>query len=166
MAAKMHQGKFIVQLNEVDLKQLILDASPNYQFQANTINIKLSLQLPHQNRMLKLDKNLIQRVLDNLLTNALKFSPMDGQIQIRLTYPAENEASRQARLEVIDEGPGVPPEYEDFIFDEFEIMKMREAKGPQIGLGLAYCKLAVEAHQGKIYVKPNKPKGSIFVIDL
>ena len=166
MAAKMHQGKFIVQLNEVDLKQLILDASPNYQFQAKTVDIKLSLQLPNQNRMLRLDKNLILRVLDNLLTNALKFSPIDGQIQIRLTYPAENKDSRQARLEVIDEGPGVPPEYEDFIFDEFKIIKMREEKGPQVGLGLAYCKLAVEAHQGKIYVRPNKPKGSIFVVDL
>lgn len=166
MAAKMHKGKFILQLNEVDLKQLILDASPEYQFQAKAVNIKLSLQLPDQNHKLMLDKNLILRILDNLLTNALKFSPIDSQIQIRLIYPEDNQSSWRARLEVIDEGPGVPLEYENFIFDEFKIIKMREEKGPQIGLGLAYCKLAVEAHQGKIYVKPNKPKGSIFVVDL
>jgi K+-sensing histidine kinase KdpD len=113
-----------------------------------------------------LDKNLILRVLDNLLTNALKFSPQDSEIHIRLTYSTENEDSWQARLEVIDQGPGVPDEYQHFIFDEFKIIEMREKKGPQIGLGLAYCKMAVEAHQGSIYVKPNHPCGSIFVVDL
>jgi K+-sensing histidine kinase KdpD len=162
----MHQGKFFVQLKEVDLKQMILETYQNYQFQANSVNIQLTLQLPDQSCLLMLDKNLILRVLDNLLTNALKFSPKDSEIKIRLTYSTEKEGSWQARLEVIDQGPGVPVEYQDFIFDEFNIIEMREKIGPQIGLGLAFCKMAVEAHKGKIYMKPNQPHGSIFVVDL
>ncbi|MBK8989234.1 MAG: response regulator [Chloroflexi bacterium] len=166
MAAKMHQGKFIIQLKEVDLKQMILNANPDYMFQAEAVNIELSLELPDQACVLMLDKNLILRVLDNLLTNALKFSPAESQVKIRLTRLAEDQSPLRARLEVIDGGPGVPLEYQNFIFDEFEIIEMRGKRGPQIGLGLAYCKMAVEAHNGAIYVKPNQPQGSIFAVDL
>jgi two-component system, sensor histidine kinase and response regulator len=166
MTAKIHKGELVLQSTEVDLKQLITDAHPDYLFQAEAANIKLSIELPAQPCVLLLDKNLILRVLDNLLINALKFSPAESRVQIRLTCLPGNPTARRARLEVIDEGSGIPTEYQSSVFDEFKIIEMRENRGPQIGLGLAYCKMAIEAHNGAIYVKPNEPHGSIFVVDL
>ncbi len=166
MTVKTHQGELAPQSTEVDLKQLIMDAQPDYLFQAEAANIKLRVELPVQPCVMLLDRNLILRVLDNLLINALKFSPAGSQVQIRLTCLPGNPATQRVRLEVIDEGPGIPTDYYSSIFDEFKIIEMREQRGPQIGLGLAYCKMAIEAHKGAIYVKANEPQGSIFVVDL
>lgn len=60
----------------------------------------------------------------------------------------------------------IPPDYQNDIFDEYRVIAMREKNGPQIGLGLAFCKMVVEAHNGRIYVSPNKPGGSIFTVEL
>jgi K+-sensing histidine kinase KdpD len=95
----------------------------------------------------------------------MKFSASDDLIIIRLTYPPEPDAP-EAKLEVLDTGPGVPPEYREKIFEEYEVLSIRENNGPQVGLGLAFCKIAVEAHNGRIYVTDNIPQGAIFTVEL
>jgi len=67
---------------------------------------------------------------------------------------------------VLDEGPGIPEEHRDRIFDKFEIVSLRKERVLQVGLGLAFCKLAVEAHGGRISVDANKPRGSVFTVEI
>jgi signal transduction histidine kinase len=92
------------------------------------------------------DADLIRRVLVNLLGNALKFTPADGQITIALT---RDEAG--ARVAVSDSGPGIPPEFRPRIFEKFAQAECK-ARRLGTGLGLAFCKLAVSAHGGRIGV--------------
>ena len=72
----------------------------------------------------------------------------------------------RARIEIIDEGPGISEEDRVRIFDKFEIVKLKEPGEMQMGLGLAFCKMVVEAHGGYIFVKPNQATGSIFTIEV
>jgi K+-sensing histidine kinase KdpD len=67
---------------------------------------------------------------------------------------------------VIDEGPGIPIDFRDRVFDQFEIITMKRGVLPQIGLGLAFCKMVVEAHGGCISVEDNEPTGAIFRLEI
>ena len=69
-------------------------------------------------------------------------------------------------IRVLDEGPGIPPEHHDSIFDKHEIIKLKNSGVSQVGLGLAFCKLVVDAHGGQISVANNQPTGAIFTVTL
>jgi signal transduction histidine kinase len=109
-------------------------------------------------------------VLDNLLSNALKFSPSETTITLRVEYPEVETASQSpqplVRVQVLDEGSGIAKEHRSRIFDKFEIVLLKERGVPQVGLGLAFCKLAVEAHGGRIFVDANEPTGSVFIVEI
>jgi K+-sensing histidine kinase KdpD len=117
--------------------------------------------LPESNkRKISVDPPLFQRVIDNLLSNAIKFSPRRSQIIINVEFLKTN-----IKIQTIDSGPGVPVELQKTIFRKYEI-GTRMPDVAQIGLGLAFCKMVIEAHQGEIQVMNNQPKGSIFEITL
>jgi two-component system, sensor histidine kinase and response regulator len=108
------------------------------------------------------DARLIQRVIENLLSNAIKHTPEAGKIRIVVRLDGT-----RARVEVHDEGPGIPLEARERIFKKFGVVTERK-RGTyhSSGLGLAFCKLAVEAHGGAIGVRDGDPLGSVFVFDL
>jgi len=102
------------------------------------------------------DTDLIRRVFQNLLSNALRYTPAGGDIRIVVT-PAPGEV----RIAVTDAGPGIAPEFHRRIFDKFgQVEDRRNRLGT--GLGLTFCKLAVEAHSGRIGVESEVGKGSTF----
>lgn len=104
------------------------------------------------------DPDVVSRVVQNLLGNALKFAPREGEIRIRVR--ADDEA---LRFTVADTGPGVPEEFQEKIFEKFgqvEAHARGQRKSP--GLGLTFCKLAVEAHGGHIGVESDGEHGSTF----
>ncbi|WP_448601331.1 ATP-binding protein, partial [Thermoflexus hugenholtzii] len=105
------------------------------------------------------DELLVARVLQNLLDNAIKFTPSGGTIWIR----AAVENTGMVRVEVADSGPGVPPELREHLFQPFVTGMV---KGRGFGLGLAFCKLAVEAHGGRIWVEDRPEGGAVFVFTL
>jgi signal transduction histidine kinase len=125
-------------------------------------SLSLDLTLPPEPLIANLDANLWQRLLDNLLSNALKFSPTNGRIGVRLMALADGHF----RLEVSDEGPGIPPEYRQTIFDKFQIVAARQRDVKQVGLGLAFCRLVAEGHNGRISVTDNEPQGAVFVVEV
>jgi signal transduction histidine kinase len=106
------------------------------------------------------DKGLVKRVFSNLIQNALTHSPRNVRISLRGRH---DTASDGVLFTVADNGPGIPKEYHEIIFRKFE-----QAKTPSVprvrssGLGLAFCKLAVEAHGGRIWVQSEEGKGSQF----
>jgi signal transduction histidine kinase len=104
------------------------------------------------------DKGLIERVLINFLHNAIKFSPSGSRIEVRFS-----REDATARVEVSDRGPGIPPEQRERIFEKFgQVESRRENRKYSTGLGLTFCKMAVEAHGGRIGVESEVGKGSTF----
>lgn len=168
MLTKMERGQLILQRTPVDVSQLIRAAEPDYQVLAESRGMKLEVILPaDQPRLIELDSALFQRILDNLLANAFKYAPADSTVVLQVEYPPLEEATApQLRVKVIDEGPGIPEEDRERIFEKYEIVALKQRQVPQVGLGLAFCKMIVEAHAGRIYVEANKPVGSVFVVEI
>jgi signal transduction histidine kinase len=118
------------------------------------------------------DAELIERVLQNLVGNAIKFTPAGGVITVAATHSAAESipgdepgarSSPRMRVSVTDSGPGIPPEMRDKLFQKF-VVGEQEERGS--GLGLAFCKLAVEAHDGQIWVESGPGGGACFVFTL
>jgi len=108
------------------------------------------------------DAGLVRRVLENLVGNGIKHTPRGGRLRIAVTEPPG-----RVRVTVQDEGPGVPPESRARIFEKFGTVAARKGQRyHSAGLGLAFCKLAVEAHGGTIGVEPATPQGSVFWFEL
>ena len=123
------------------------------------------------------DDDRIIQVVENLLENAIKFSPAGGEIEVRLG--AEPATARQgtdpgpagrATVEVVDQGPGVPEEDRQRIFERFVQLDAQprgaNGEGRGVGLGLAICREIVEAHRGEVWVAANPPAGSVFGFSL
>jgi signal transduction histidine kinase len=99
---------------------------------------------------------MMMRVVINLLQNAIKYPPDGGAIKL-----SANRDGEAVLISVSDSGPGIPPHLQKQIFDKYSRIKYRDApKG--MGLGLAFCRLAVEAHQGRIWVESDGKLGSTF----
>lgn len=140
-------------------EHLLLDFEPI----AENKKIQMILELPQIQKNLLLDVRLFRRVLDNLLSNAIKFSPLGSQIKLKIDYPSQSEI--QAIFRIYDQGPGVKEEMRKCIFEKYEIGNIMSGVS-QIGLGLAFCKMIITAHGGKIYVESNYPKGSVFTVEI
>jgi two-component system clock-associated histidine kinase SasA len=109
-----------------------------------------------------LDGDMILRVVVNLLENALKYTPKEGTIQLNVELIS---SGKEVRIIVRDSGPGIPRHMQKQIFDKFSRVKYHDApKG--VGLGLAFCRLAVEAHNGEIWVESEVGEGSAFIFTL
>ena len=139
----------------------ILDANLNelaYMMQKSGISgqMDVSKDVP----MISADKDMIHRVVANLLHNAVKHSVKGGKILLSARYEPEH-----LRLNVIvkDDGEGIAPEYTEKIFEKFAQADLKKlGLKTDRGLGLTFCKLAVEAHGGKIWVESNIGTGSEF----
>ncbi len=107
-----------------------------------------------------IDQDMIRRVLVNLVTNAIKYSPRRGQVHV-----IASESEGHLEFSVTDEGPGIPSEYQWRIFDKFARVQLQDAPSG-VGLGLAFCRLAVEAHGGRIWVESTPGQGSTFLFVL
>lgn len=124
----------------------------------NRVPQKLVLDLPKEPIYTKMDIQLMGKVLLNLVDNASKYSPMDSKITLK-AFVIKNRLI----YEVIDEGDGIEDSQKRKVFDRYITSASSTSKQRKgLGLGLAICKSIVEAHGGRIIVKDNQPKGSIF----
>ena len=103
------------------------------------------------------DYGIVQRIIENLAGNALKFTPKNGNVKITLL-----RNNNEARVEVSDNGPGIPREFHQRIFEKFAQVDSKDTKRFGAGLGLAFCRLAVEAHGGQIGIESEVGQGSLF----
>ncbi|TCT24321.1 two-component system sensor histidine kinase KdpD [Thiobaca trueperi] len=126
---------------------------------------RVSVALPEDLPLLELDAVLMERVLSNLLENAAKYTPPGSQIRIG----AAPVAPDRIELWVEDNGPGVPTGKEEAIFQTFERGR-KEGATPGIGLGLALCRIIVEAHGGSIRAESGRAeldqRGARFIVSL
>ncbi|MGY8797381.1 MAG: PAS domain-containing sensor histidine kinase [Longimicrobiales bacterium] len=109
------------------------------------------------------DEELVTRVIANLVSNALRFTPEDGSVKVAV----RKDENGSARVEVRDTGDGIPAEYHELIFEKFgQVGRGERSVKVSTGLGLAFCKLAVEAHGGRIGVVSQVGEGSTFWFEL
>jgi signal transduction histidine kinase len=170
MVAKMQQGQLQLNQTHVDINELASEAVVNHEAMAQSKGINLVVDLPKESPIVFLDANLFSRVLDNLISNALKFSPAESTVLLQVTYSeARNGATPDGPsllIRVLDEGPGIPEYQREAIFEKFKVTDVKQNGVSQIGLGLAFCKMVVETHGGHIYVTENEPAGSAFTVEI
>ena len=142
---------------------LLAEKEPAYRAQAEQESKHFSIHAPADLPTVQADASLMARVIDNLVSNAFKYTDADGHVEIRV----ERRGS-QLSLRVKDDGEGIPPEYQGRIFEKF--VQVKNAMGAPLrkgtGLGLAFCRLAVEAHRGTIRVESLPGQGSEFIVTL
>ncbi|MBD2439112.1 response regulator [Nostoc sp. FACHB-110] len=157
--AKLESGKMVLNYSEVNLNTICTSALTDVEVMASQKKIALMSELTESHAIVKIDALIFRRVLDNLLNNAIKFSPSNSQVKLT----AECLPTGGAKLQVADSGPGVKEDLRQIIFEKYEIGTLMPEVS-QIGLGLAFCKIAIEAHQGTIFVEDNYPRGTIFTV--
>ncbi len=160
--ARFQSGKIELVRESVDLQALVSDLLRSFELQSQEYGVFLCSNLPVDLPRMVIDKGKITRVLSNLVDNALKFSPSGSQVCVDGKL-ADNEG---ILIQVVDQGPGVPAEYREKIFERFEQIPGLQARRRGTGLGLTFCRLAVEAHGGHIWVEPNPAGGSSFSLTL
>lgn len=108
------------------------------------------------------DQDFLRRLLLNLLDNAMKYSPSGSHTRIE-AHPTDGGV----RLEVRDQGQGIPEHLREQVFGKFVRLNEGQMKGNSgSGIGLAFCQVVAEAHEGRIWVEENAPKGSVFVVEI
>ena len=120
---------------------------------------EISITVETESVLVPMDETMMQRVIENLLANALRYTPPGGVVTVGTTREAD-----RAILWVADTGAGVPPEDRELIFEKFGQASVKHEGRRSIGLGLTFCKYVAEAHGGKIWVENAPGGGGLFKV--
>lgn len=160
---KMESGTLDLDLEPTFLASLVQNVLTELHPLAESVDVRLVSDVPRDLPMLQVDQDKVERMILNLVDNALKYSPVDSEITIRgRAVPGQSFL----RLEVADQGPGIPQEYKTRLFERFVQVAGQKSARRGVGLGLTFCKLVAEAHGGQIWVEDNEGGGSIFMTTL
>jgi signal transduction histidine kinase len=162
VVAQAEAREMPLSLEEVDLAEVVREAIREAVTRAERGERKLVASYPPEPLSVTMDAAKIRRVVGNLLDNAAKYSSSPGHIRVQV---AGQDA--QALVSVHDDGQGIAPEMHQRIFDKFgQAEAVREGRWMSVGLGLAFAKLAVEAHGGRIWVESSPGQGTTFTFAL
>jgi signal transduction histidine kinase len=160
--SKIEAGKLVLDLEASDLPAIIENNVALNRILADKRQVELTLFQDTGIPRMMLDSAKIEQVLDNLIVNAIKFSPAGGTVEVRL-----DKSEADVTISVSDQGPGIPEEEFHKLFTPFEKTSTKSAtKEKGTGLGLAIVKKIVSGHQGKIWVESQVGKGSTFHVTL
>ncbi len=160
--AQLDAGRPLGERKATHIPELMNEVTQLNAFALNKREMTLTLNFPSDLPPVWADPDQIRRVLTNLTDNAIKYSPKGGPLVVT-AVPFDG----QVEVSVLDAGPGVAPEEREHIFARFAQVEAGGIRPRGFGLGLSYCKLAVEAHNGRIWVEPGPNGiGSRFVFTL
>lgn len=158
--SRLESGQMPLNRETFHLRALVEDILPLQQALAVSKEIALVNQVP-ENLRVKGDRELLGRVVQNLVGNALKFTPDEGTVTIRAQInPSDSE---KVTVSVRDTGPGIPPEIQQQLFRKF-VTGQQEGRGT--GLGLAFCRMVLEAHHETIWAASEPGEGATFSFTL
>lgn len=150
------------QRDVVDLAAIVREAVERFDVGRPGRGPTISLVAPVTPLWVRANESGIAQVLDNLLENAIKFSPAGGTIRVAL---ADLPTNGTVLISVADEGPGVPDGEKDRVFDRFHQAAGGRALGNRgVGLGLSICRHIVDAHGGAIWVADHEPRGAVVCV--
>ncbi len=158
--ARLRAGENILTPAPFLVSELVEGATASMQFSLSLRRQHLTVEMQPDLPALVGDYDLLRRVLINLLDNAIKFSPVNSVIKLSVRV-----IGREFRFAVADAGPGIPEEEQGQIFELF-VRGHQQGKVKGSGVGLAFCKLVVDAHGGRIWVDSKPDAGSVFTFIL
>jgi signal transduction histidine kinase len=159
--SKIEAGRMELELSDIDLPSTIENTLILVRERALRRGIALALAVDERLGKIRADERKVKQVLLNLLSNALKFTPEGGKIEVRA---AVNNG--MAQIAVADTGDGIAPEEQEAVFEEFRQVGTPSKKVEGTGLGLAISRKFIELHGGKIWVDSQVGKGSTFAFTL
>lgn len=158
--ARIESGRYIINRYPFDLLSVVYDAISVVEPSALKKSIEIICRLPQKISPLVGDETLITQVVLNLLDNAVKFSPHDSEVTLRII-----EKKDELLLSICDEGPGIKDEEKTKIFGKF-VRGGGEVKGSGFGLGLSFVQQVIENHGGNIIVEDGTSVGSVFTLTI
>lgn len=157
-SSRLQAGTLRINVQPLRLETLLRDITLRAKSRSESLDINLEMNTP--GLQIQGDPARLAQVFENLLSNATKYAP-DSPINIHL-----DSADGLARIQVIDQGPGIPGEHLDNLFKRFYRVPEKSSVVRGTGLGLYICRQIVEAHQGSISVSSTVGKGTTFLIEL
>jgi len=148
---RMEAGESELVQSEIKLPSLLKNTVERTAAILKEYDVTVRLSIPADLPMIVADEEKINRVLANLMDNAVKYTPSGGRITVSVEARPE-----RVLISIANTGLTIPPEDRERIFERFTRASGGQARTPGFGLGLAFCRLAVEAHGGKIWVEPGE----------
>src|SRR5262249_15288664 len=159
--SKIEAGRMELEVADFSLPAAIDNALILVRERASRREITLGRAIDDRVGLIRGDERKVKQVLLNLLSNALKFTPEGGRIDVRAAM-----TDSMAEISVADTGVGIAPEYQEAIFEEFRQVGTADKKVEGTGLGLALSRKFIELHGGRIWVKSHVGQGSTFSFTL
>jgi signal transduction histidine kinase len=156
--AHLEESTVLLELEEMETATLLEEVRDEWRVRVARRGARLTVASAPSLRV-RADRHLIRRVFSNLIGNALNHAGEGVEIAIS-AHPAPEDHG--TRFSVTDNGIGIPPAYHDLIFRKFGSIRGLQGTRPSSGLGLTFCKLAVEAHGGRIRVDSPEDEGTLF----
>jgi signal transduction histidine kinase len=156
--SKADEGKLVPREARLEARALVESVLGDLEVAAQARHV--SLRSSVEALTLRADEDLLRRTLANLVENALRHTPAGRAVNVVVSA-----TDAEAELRVVDSGPGVPVELRERIFEAFHQLETHGSDNGGRGLGLTFCKLAVEAHGGRIWVEDGSP-GAVFCVRL
>jgi len=161
LLSQAETGQLAVNKDAVNLTEVVDELAEQFRTTAKESGLELKWSL-EENVIIRGDRTQMDRLVTNLLSNALKYTPRGGNVMVKVMREGETET---AVLSVADDGNGIPPESLPHIFDRFYRVP-GEAPEKGLGLGLSFVNWIVKAHDGRIDVTSEVGKGTVFTVTL
>jgi heavy metal sensor kinase len=156
--ARLDEGGVELLIGSHDLGEIATEAAMSYRQAAESAGVTLTVT---GSAGVRCDRDRLGQVIGNLIDNAISFAPPGSEVGVHV-YSDRGEVG----VRVSDEGPGVPPEDAERIFERFARRDPARSRAGGAGLGLAICREIVSAHGGRIWVQKLRSSGSTFVVAL
>lgn len=166
LLARIDAGSHALKMSAVNLDEIIIDVVARLQKHAmkKNINIKFDIQNKFDRPVLKGDSDLLSHLVFNLLENAVKYSPFDELVEVRLIWE-----EKETVVEIADRGPGINENEKEKVFDRFSRLHP-SGKTKGFGLGLAIAKKIATLHNSDLQITDNmdshRKQGSVFILKL
>jgi two-component system, sensor histidine kinase and response regulator len=160
---RSEDGVLVPKWAEVDLRSLTEGVVQEHGRESRDKGVQLRATVTLDGLMVVADADLLRRVLENLIVNAIRHSSSSAFIDV-----VALSSDLHVELQVRDQGPGVPEVHREKVFDKYARLESEPSGDTERnrGLGLTFCRIAAEAHGGKIWVEANEPRGAAFIVRL
>lgn len=158
--SRSQANRLVLQTKSVDVGRIVRKTVEG--LRGKSPKHKLLVDVPANMSRCKADEVRLERIVSNLVDNAIKYSPNGGEVRV-----VARRKDDYVVISVRDEGMGISPDNQTKLFERFQRLEQAEVDGIQgVGLGLVVCRRLVEAHKGRIWVESEPGKGSTFLFTL